>query len=492
MKNGVYTAFRFGVYTLSGIFFIPFLVKEYGSGSYGLIALAGFLTQYVGMISGCVGSAVARYINIALNKNDWQQANEVFSTALAANSALLLIQLPLYALGVWKLNWLIAFPAEVASDFRILVGCNIIIFVLGTLFGVFYTPIQAANRVDLGAKLDVFRQICRISLLVFLIKGYGAKLWIIGVTDLGVTLLNMSMVIAIYRRLAERLKFRFEYITKKWIKPVLSMASWSLVSMLGFSLFVKTDVWILNRFVSKDVAGVYAALLVWPNFIKQVGGQLSGLIGPVYMIDFARNDRDRIGRICLFSNKVLGLFAAVAVSFVFLFSETILRLWLGSEFAEHSLLLKLMALGLILTLGESVVWGIFPAMAKTHYTGIANIVTGILNIGISFALVFLGYGVYGVAIGTLVSTVLKCALILPYAASKELGFPYARFLGNYAIAVLAFVAIMGANELLQLVSSSLCYSLTMFSATFMLAIPVFFRCCFSSGERALVWEVVKR
>jgi len=486
LKNASFAALRFGIFALSGVFFIPFLVRSYGSGAYGLIALAGFLTQYVGMVSGCIGRSVARFLNIALNRNDWQQANEIFSTAIVANLGSIALQIPLFALGVWKLNLLIDFPPEMATDFRILVVCNILIFFLNILMGVFFTPIQAANRLDIGEMFDITTLILRLVLLFTLITTVGPKLWLIGGVDLGLTIGVYIVGLSVYHKLVQRgLKFRIKDITRKWIFPILNMAGWTLVSALGFALFVKTDVWIINRFVCKESAGIYAALLVWPNFIKQVGSQLASLVGPVYMIDFAKDNHARIVKICLFLNKMLGLFAAVAVGFVFLFARDMLSIWLGAEFAQYALLLKLMTLALVLTLGEAVVWGIFPAINKTHYSGLANLVTGVLNIGLSIGLVMAGYGVYGVAAGTLVSTILKCAWLLPYAVAKELKFSYMRFVANYVFALLLFGGLVVLNSFVRLyIPDGLLLNIFVFAlSVVLLAIPVYLL-VLSASERA--------
>ena len=159
-KNGVFVSFQFALYTLSGLLFIPYLYRKYGAGVYGLIALAGFLTQYVGLVSNCVGNAIARFLNISLNQGNWKEANEIFSTALVANVGIILLQLPIYALALWKLEWIIDFPPEVAADFRVLVGCNVVVFFISILAGVVRTPIHAANRLDLSSILDMILVSC--------------------------------------------------------------------------------------------------------------------------------------------------------------------------------------------------------------------------------------------------------------------------------------------------------------------------------------------
>ena len=77
LTNASYAFFRFGVYSLIGFFFVPFLLSRYGESSYGLISLAGFLTQYVGLVSGSFGDSANRYITISLNKDDWFEASQM-------------------------------------------------------------------------------------------------------------------------------------------------------------------------------------------------------------------------------------------------------------------------------------------------------------------------------------------------------------------------------------------------------------------------------
>lgn len=453
-NNSIYAVLRFGVYTLFGVLFIPFLVKQYGAGRYGLIALAGFLTQYVGMISGCVGSAVGRYINVALNQDDWKQANEIFSTAVLANVCLILIQLPIYAFLVWKLEWLISFPPEVAVDFRILVICNIAIFLFSTLTGVVSSPIAAANRVDLFAKIDVFRQGFRVLLLTVMVLLIGAKLWVVGVVELGMTLLFGSVSLMIARRLAYKLVFRFDALTMKWIKPVLTMAGWSLVSMIGFSLFIKTDIWMINRFVSKEMAGVYAAMLVWPNFIKQIGSMFGDLLGPVFTIDFAKGDLERMKKACLLGSQVLSYGAAYGCGIFVIGASGLIRLWLGdTSYVHYVPWVQLLVGQLTFTISGSVVWRIFVTIGKTKYMGIGNLIPGLVNILLSLFLVYAGFGAFGVLWGTIVAVTFKENLLFPLWVSRETGIPYRSFLAIYLRSGIVFGLVVGIGYLFGVLGS---------------------------------------
>ena len=442
MKNGVFTALRFGMHALSGFVFIPFFLQQFGNGTYGLIALAGFLTQFIGLISNSVGMAVGRFMNVALNKNDWQQANEIYSTAIAANLVFICIQLPLFALGLWKLEWILDFAPEIASEFRFLVICNIAVFFVGMIGGVIFTPIQAANRLDIGLKMDIARQTLRLILLFSLILGVGAKLWIIGVVDLGLSLIFFLITLGICRKMVDsKLAFKLKSITWKWAKPVLGMAIWVLVFTLGQSFFVKTDVWVANKFGSKEMAGVYAALLVWPNFIRQIGNQVASLIAPVYMIDFAKNNTGRIAEGCMFLSRTMSFFAAVVGGAICGCGSLVLSLWLGEEYAVYNNLLFVMIIYVVLTLSKAATWPVFTAFNKVNQLGVTTLVCGVLNLVLSIGLVLLGHGAMGVAIATLASLFLLYGILYPWRVSTILKIPLMPFMNCHLLTLGLFLFI---------------------------------------------------
>jgi len=419
-RNGLFVFFRFGIYTLSGVFFIPFLVRHYGSGAYGLIALAGFLTQYVGLVSRCIGNSTARFLNIALNRNDWKQANEIFSTAIVANLVLIVLQLPLFALGIWKLDWLFDFHPEIAGDFRVLVACNVAVFFISMISGVLSTPVQAANRLDISTSLESAHLILRICLIYILIKLFGSRLWLIGVVDLGLALVHGIVILFIQRKLTPGLSVRKRFVTRKWVRPVLNMSGWALLSAIGGALFVKTDVWMINRFVSKETAGVYAALLVWPNFLKQISKQVDAVLTPVYMIDYANGDMDRIAQMSMTATKFLGCLVALIIGVMWVAASTILDVWLGAWAVGYTGLFRIMIIYVVFAIGESVLWPIFIAVNKVHVSGLINLSMGVANIVISMTLIWQGFGAMGVAIGTAIASVLAGGVILPLGACHVL------------------------------------------------------------------------
>lgn len=440
MKNSYYTAIRFAVYILTGILFIPFLAKQYGNNVYGLIALAGFLTEYVGFIAGCIGSSIGRYMNIALNKGDWTDSNQIFSTAFIAILILVALQIPFFVFGIWKLEWLIDFLPEHAFDFRILVGCKVLTFLLSLVVGVIVTPLQAANRIDITIKLDIVLQIIRLALLFNLVLMLGPRLWIIGVVDLGLALLGGIVTFHFYRRFAPNLVFKRKHVSWKWVRPVMNMAVWNIVAGFGQILFQKTDIWIVNRFVSMELAGICAVLLVWPNFVQQIAKNVSSVLQPVVMIDYAHGRFERIRDLVLLGTTLFSLLSLFLCGALMVFGGWLLELWMDESYRQYQSVLILMLLHFPLTLGREAIWIIFPAFDKMEYLGIPNIISGVLNIVLSLVLVFMGYGLVGVIIATGISLVLQRTLFLSYFGAKLLKIKFRQIAVIYLPGVLLIVA----------------------------------------------------
>jgi O-antigen/teichoic acid export membrane protein len=77
------------------LWLIPYLIKHLGVAGYGLIPLATQVTNYVGLITVAINSAVSRYLTLNLQRKDYIKANKVFNTAFFALSVLLICLVPL-------------------------------------------------------------------------------------------------------------------------------------------------------------------------------------------------------------------------------------------------------------------------------------------------------------------------------------------------------------------------------------------------------------
>jgi membrane protein EpsK len=67
-RNLLLQVLSFGTSIAVGILLTPYLVSHLGRAAYGLIPLAGVMTQYVSMVTYSISSATGRFLTLALQE----------------------------------------------------------------------------------------------------------------------------------------------------------------------------------------------------------------------------------------------------------------------------------------------------------------------------------------------------------------------------------------------------------------------------------------
>ncbi|MDR3629228.1 MAG: hypothetical protein P4L42_02700 [Desulfocapsaceae bacterium] len=419
VRNGIHILIKFALYILIGLFFVPFLVGQFGTTNYGLIALAGILTQYIGLISESVASSVNRFLLVELNRQNWEGANEIFNSAFVAYLGIYVLQMPLFAIGIWKLDCLISFPEAISRDVRYLVFANVVCYGMNLFMGVLGAVLFAGNRLDILSKLETALLVMRTAALFAVLKIFSANLQYVGHIELLIAALRFGIMCAIFRKYSGHLRLDLRKFSCKWFRPVLHMSGWVFLASFGFALFLNTDVWILNRMVSPALAGVYAALLVWPNFIKQIANQVSALLTPVFTIELAKYNTDKVAQLCLVSSRFLVFVTLAVICPVLVFPKELLGMW-KPELAQYAYLLPFMIFYNAFTIPESVLWSVFLAENKMYLKGKNDIICGLMNVIFSIALVGFGLGAVGVAVATAVALIIRNGILTPFQVSHLL------------------------------------------------------------------------
>ena len=430
-----------------GIVLTPYLVGHLGRAAYGLIPLAGMMTQYVSIVTQTVSSAVGRFLTIALQRDDTQDANRVLNTAFFSYLALALVQIPIFGLVVYYANSIFTIPEALYWDAIALLVCSAISFLISLICGVFGVPIYANNRLDISRALDVASQIARIAGIVALFVVYGPALRYVGYVSLAVSISTTIVTVTIGKRLAPMLKLNMHAYDWSKLRQLMGMGGWLLVNYVGFLLFLKIDIWVCNRFVGAEEAGDYAAVLQWSNLIRQAGTLLSVVIGPMIIIYYARSEIERLIRLAQVSVRVLCLLLAIPISILCVFSSSILRLWLGESFAPMAPLMVIMLCHLTINIGITPLFSTRTALNKVRVPALVSVTMGIVNLSLAILFTkYLSWGIYGVAIAGALTLTFLNAFWNPIYIASLLRQPWHTFLksmvsGLFVLAILTVVGI---------------------------------------------------
>lgn len=415
-----------------GIWLVPYLFHHLGRAAYGLIPIAGALTQYVALISHSISSAVTRFLTIALQRNDHEDANRIFNTAFFSYLAIGLIQIPIFALLIWNANAIFSIPKELYRDAIVLLTCSAAAFLINLMFSVFAVPLYANNRLDMSRGIDIARQILRLTGIVVLFLWFGPRLRYVGYVDLTLSVALALIRIRIARCLSPMLTIKLRFFDWSKVRQLTSMGGWLLVNQVGVLLFLRTDVWVCNRFVGAEAAGDYAAVLQWPILIRAGTAILSGVVTPMIMIYYARSEIQNIVKLSKLSVRLFSTMLAVPISVICVFSVPLMRFWLGDSSTKLSTLMVIMVCHLVINMSTSPLLSAKTALNRVKWPGVATLVGGVMSL--IFAIIFvkyLGWGVYGIAIAGGFVLTIKNGLFMPIYSAFILGQPWHTFLKSY-------------------------------------------------------------
>ena len=445
-RNSFFQLLAFCIQVGVGIWLVPYLIHHLGTAAYGLIPIAGMFTQYANLISQSISSAVNRFFTIALQQDEIEEANRIFSTAFFSYLIIGLVQGTLFAVLIYYAGNIVSIPAELYKDAIILLTCSAVTFVVNLVASVFGVPMYANNRLDISRSIDICRYFLLVIGVTTLFVAFGPALRYVGYVYLAISLFLCVTQIIVAKRIAPSLRLGMRYYDWGKVRLLVGMAGWLIVNQVGALLFLHMDVWVCNRFVGPEAAGQYAAVLQWPTLIRHGGAIISSVVAPMIMIYYARSEIDNLLRLGKASVRVLSLVLTIPIAVICAFSPALLRLWLGEAFTSLAPLMVIMLCHLTINVGVIPLLNIQVAMNRVRVPALVTLSMGILNLllGIFFVTYF-DWGIYGVAIAGAIVLTAKNALFTPVYAARILREPWHTFLRSYLSALGILIGLMATG-----------------------------------------------
>ena len=464
-RNAVMAILSFVALALAAIWLTPYLVKNLGAAAYGLIPLAALLTQYVAIITTQLSMAVRRFLIIEAKKPGGNP-NIVFNSALMLYIILIVVQVPLFALAILKINLIFSISSELLWDAQILFSCSAASFMVSLFFSIFGISIYSKNRLDISSTIELLRGVGRLVLILVFFSLFGTKLRYIGYTELILAFFAGFANLYYWRKLTPELIINFRHTDFKIMKPIFKMSFWTLVNSLGALLYVRTDIWIINRFISPVAAGQYAAILVIQTFIKQLGRQVSNQFGPT------------LRKLLQLSMKMTSLLIAIPIGIICVTAPRLLTTWLGEDFTHLSPIVWFTIAHLFINVGVfPLIYCLLPAMNKVKLPGLVTFFMGIVNLTCTYTLgVTLGMGVVGVALGGAIVLSLKNVAFTSVYGAKILGLRKTTFLKPLmgSLLIFIFILIMSKVPIAQWLGYTSGYSYLAITAAYILLVAFVF------------------
>lgn len=378
----------------------PYITKFVGMEAYGLIGLAHNFTNYITIITAALNSMASRFIIIELHKNNNEEANRYFNSALMANTLCAVIIMLLTAFLIPNLNLVINVSEHLLPDAKATFALSFLSFAITLATSVFSVVYYAKNRLDLGAWRTVESNILRAILLVVTFMFIGVKIQYTVV----VTLISSCYVIlfSLYytKKLLPEIKVSFKYSQWKKTWAMVKAGIWNSISKLSNILLNGLDLLITNLFIGGAVLGCVSVTKTFVNLIISLIATISDVFLPKFLKAFAK-DKKELNIEFLNSTKLLGFCSCVIISVFLVYCESFYTLWLPGEDAVLMRNLTYISLASIFVSGPVYsMFSVYTVINKVRPQAVASLIMSILSTATVFILLkisiklFNGYDIW--------------------------------------------------------------------------------------------------
>lgn len=396
----------------------PFLVHHLGLQQYGIWMLASAILGSVGILSTGFGDATVKYVSTYRALDDFAGVERTIRATLTINTAL--------AVVFGALVWMLA-PFAVHNVFKIeplfqdvsvrALKISAIILVLRSSESVFVSTLRAFETFGPPAKLNMFlRAIVVVSAAVLAAMGRGV------VEIMMATLFWSTVIVVLQADAARRAVGKFLVLpTLRYgaLREVFSFGCYSWLQALTAVGFTYADRFIVAAFLGTAPVAVYVICV-------QAAQPIHGLTAAGFNFLFphlsSRHEAGeilgprRVFKLAMITNVVVA--GLLSLPFLLL-ARPLLRLWMGSAFADQAhLVVPILAISYAALAINVVPHNSLLALGRVRIVASLNLVGGMVLLGAMVILVPYA-GLAGAAIGRAVYTTL---LALGYLVASRNAF----------------------------------------------------------------------
>jgi O-antigen/teichoic acid export membrane protein len=433
----------------AGVLLIPGIVKGLGPARFGVLGIVWVVFGYFSLFDFGLGRATTKFLAEWLEKGQLEEINEMVWISVAIQIVLGLVGCTiLISFAPMLAGRILRVPSELVGEVRttfyLLAATLPIVLATSGLRAV----LEGCQRFDISNLLGI-----PTAAMAFVIPALALPLglrlpgiiWLLALARLFLLAAYIYACIRVLPCLKSRPVFH-----KAVILPLLSFGGWVTVDNLINPILVSADRFFIGSLLSIAMVGYYTAPMEAITKLWIIPASLTTTIYPACSaLGFER--WDELQALYARSFRYLFLILAPISMALFLFAHQIMQLWLGSGFAEHSVIvLQILSVGVFINCFAHVPYCFLQSLGRPD----APAKLFVLELGpyaIFAWFMIKRYGIAGAAIAWSIRAGIEVALLLLIAWSIFSFSPHSennkRIIGNLAALCLLGMAMVGTKLL---------------------------------------------
>ncbi len=419
----------YGVYAaaiVSGLVVTPVVIHSIGKSAFGVWSFIGSVTIYLSVLDFGVGPSIVRFAAEAHGRSADDDINEVASTGLAMYAVIGLITLPIGLALAWIVPIAVDAPHDLIWDARIATLLVVISLAVRFPLGLFNNLLVARQRWDVQNLANFLSTVMYALLVVLLLPRWGG-LVLLGALTLVTTVFRLALPLAWLRRELPKLRIARRFVDRARLRALTVFSSSNFLVHIAQKIVFSTDVIVVGIVLGSAASGVYSVPAKLFALVFGLGTAATSLMFPAFAQFQGSGDTARQRRLLL-----IGLRAGTALMLLLalpllLIPDLLIHAWIGGGFQQSYAVMAILAGVLLIHQPIYILTQYLIAVGRQRSIAIVSIVTTLANIALSFALAWI-WGIWGVAVSTLVTDVVALAWILPRIAAPAAETPTTAFL----------------------------------------------------------------
>jgi O-antigen/teichoic acid export membrane protein len=417
-RNGALYFASLALPALAAVFLVPVTVRALGPAKFGLLALAWALAEGTGMFDFGLARTTVRFVADATVKGE-DRLREIVLASVSSQAImgciaglLVFAFAPLLAERVFKVSTELI-PDAIAM-FRVLALHVPVLLASQAL----RATLEGAQRFDVSTALRIPGSLASVVIPAVVAPAGGslaAILWALLLVRVVLVLINVDAVRRVLLR--GRWSLRSHY---KTLREMLAYSGWVAVSAALGPALGSFDRFVVGSVVGVAGLGFYTGAAELSNRFFLIPATAFAALLPALAYNEARGARDRALAASRAARRQLAATMFPLCLTLLIFAPTILRAWLGKDFAaEGGAALRILAVGVFLGGLAHLPLGVLYGAARPDLPAKIHVGETIIYLPLAFALVR-AFGIPGAAL----SWTLRCAadlVLYEWATRRAIG-----------------------------------------------------------------------
>jgi O-antigen/teichoic acid export membrane protein len=404
-----------------GFLLTPFILHRVGAVDFGLWMLVESIVGYGALLDLGISAAVIKYVSENRARGDVAEASRLVTGALVLYLALGFAACCLavaVAVLVPPHLGISSDRRSLASDLILLAGFRLAISIPGA------TPIavlRAVNRFDLTNLLAVVSALIGAAGAVAVLLTGGGVLEVVAV---GAITAAIMLVPAVWlaRRSFPELRLTRAGLDWQLQRRILAFSSSVSVVQVGSRLQGKTDAIVIGLTLPVRAVTPFNLAVRLATVVTVAADQFAQIMLPLASETHVKEGPAGLRPLFLTSTRIIvALTLPLAVALAGL-SDKVLSAWVGPEYAHYWYLVVILVVSALINVSTWPMASVAQSLERYKPFALLGLANGVINLALSFALVY-PLGLVGVALGTLLPTLLETAVLQLWYLRRVLDVP---------------------------------------------------------------------